>query len=81
MLILRPIGEWERRLPAPPFARLDRSLLINLASVRAFQVHSRKEGQLELAGLAEPLALGRTASLRLRHLLQESTDENRLIKR
>lgn len=76
MLILRPIGEWERRLPTPPFARLDRSLLINLASVRAFHVHSRKEGRLEFAGTADPTTLGRTASLRLRHLLKESADGN-----
>ncbi len=69
MLVLRPISEWERLLPAPPFARVDRSLLVNLPRVRSLDTRSRDESRLELKDLPEPLVLGRTASLRLRRLL------------
>lgn len=69
MLVLKPIGEWERTLPLPPFARIDRSLLVNLPRVRALDVRSRDETHLELESVTESLVLGRTASQRLRSLL------------
>lgn len=69
MMVLRSISDWERLLPAPPFARVDRSLLVNLPRVRVLDAQSRDESRLELKDLAEPLRLGRTASLRLRRLL------------
>ncbi|HWL52338.1 MAG TPA: response regulator transcription factor [Chthoniobacteraceae bacterium] len=71
MLILRPIQEWERLLPAPPFTRLDRSLLVNLRRVRTLQVLNRSEAHLGLEGVEGPLVLGRSASVRLRRLLAE----------
>lgn len=69
MLVLRPIGEWERALRSPPFARIDRSLLVNLPRVRALDMRSRDESHLELDAVSQPLVLGRTASQRLRSLL------------
>jgi two-component system LytT family response regulator len=69
MLVLRPIREWENQLPFPPFARLGRSVLINLKLVRSVDVLNRDESRLGLEGVAEPLLLGRSASVRLRKLL------------
>lgn len=71
MLLLRPICEWENRLPFPPFTRLDRSLLVNLDLVRAVDVLTRGETHLRLEGVPEPLILGRAASVRLRKLLSD----------
>lgn len=69
MLVLRSMSEWERMLPSPPFARLDRSVVVNLSKVDAVHVRSRNECQVELKGIPEKLDLGRTASARLRRLL------------
>jgi len=68
MLILRPIHEWEASLPSPPFARLDRSLLVNLDLVRTVEVLNRSETHVSLEGVEKPLVLGRAASARLRRL-------------
>lgn len=69
MLMLRSIQDWEKMLPLPPFARLDRSLLVNLNLVRSFQVLNRSEARLGLEEVECPLVLGRAASVRLRKLL------------
>ncbi len=66
MTVLRGISEWERLLPEPAFARLDRSLLVQLPLVRAIQTVSRDEARVVLEGLPAPLSIGRVASLRLR---------------
>ena len=71
MLLLKRMKEWDERLPAPTFARIDRSLLINLELIRSVQVRNRNETTVALAEVAEPLVLGRSASVRLRKLLQE----------
>ncbi len=71
MLLLRRMKEWDERLPSPPFARIDRSLLINLDLIRSVQVRNRNETHVALAEVQDPLVLGRSASIRLRKLLQE----------
>lgn len=66
MFILRGIAEWAAQLPAPGFLRADRSLIVNLARVRALDVRSRDGAQLMLDAVGAPLELGRAASARLR---------------
>jgi two-component system LytT family response regulator len=66
MVVLGLICEWENRLPSPPFARLERSLLVNLARIRSVDVINRDESHLGLEGVTEALVLGRAASIRLR---------------
>jgi len=71
MLVLGSIADWEERLPSPPFARLERSLIVNLRQVRSVDALSRDETSLRLEGVEEPLRLGRTAAARLRKLFGE----------
>lgn len=71
MLLLKRMKEWDERLPAPIFARIDRSLLINLDLIRTVRVENRNETHVILADVPEALILGRSASVRLRKLLQE----------
>jgi len=66
MVVLKPISEWEECLPSPPFLRLDRSLLINEGAVSDVRMVSRDEARMALRGVAEPFALGRAGSARLR---------------
>lgn len=71
VFVSRPLGEWESLLPAPPFVRVERSLLVNVERVRALRVEHRGAGWLQVGEAGEPLPLGRAALARLRPLLRE----------
>jgi len=73
--ILRGISEWERLLPEPDFARLDRSLIVQLPRVQAVESVSRDQTWITLTGLPNRLCVGRVASLRLRRLLASPPDD------
>jgi two-component system LytT family response regulator len=68
-MIWRTLGHFENLLPAPPFLRLGRSLIINRDRLRRVETPSRAEARITLDGVAEPVALGRTAAVRLREAL------------
>ncbi len=66
IMICQKLGAYERMLPAPPFVRVSRSLMVNVdAFVRSRRI-SRDEEQVWLDGLPEPFTLGRAPQLRLR---------------
>ncbi|HVU24504.1 MAG TPA: LytTR family DNA-binding domain-containing protein [Opitutus sp.] len=69
MFVQRGINSWAAQLPEPGFLRVDRSLIVNLARVRALDVQSRDAAALTLAAVGGPLALGRSATSRLRAAL------------
>lgn len=73
MLVRRPMGEWEKLLPAALFVRVDRSLIVNRAAVRSLEVVSRDIAHAHLTARRDPLVLARRASLRLRQALGENT--------
>lgn len=66
LLICQTLGAYERILPAPPFLRLDRSVMINLSAVRSLEISPSRGAFLKLEGLPTPLPLGRVALKRLR---------------
>lgn len=63
------LGRYEAMLPQPPFARVSRSLMINLTRVESLAANSRDETLLKLHGMEEPMALRRIAAARLKSLL------------
>ena len=70
MLVLRRMTSWETSLPAPPFLRAERSLIINVERVAELVIRSREEGALTLDAEGAPtLELGRVALTRLRGAL------------
>jgi len=69
VMIWRTLAHFESLLPAPPFLRLGRSLIINRDRLRSIEAQSREGAQITLLGIAEPLAIGRTAAQRLREAL------------
>ncbi|MET0261947.1 MAG: LytTR family DNA-binding domain-containing protein [Rariglobus sp.] len=72
MLVLRRMDAWETLLPAPPFVRAERSLIVNLERVEGLDVRSRDEGTLKLEAEGSPtLELGRVALARLRAVLAD----------
>lgn len=69
LLILRTLSHFEGLLPAPPFQRVGRSVLINLDRVRRLQSRDRNLSHVVLDGLDGALPLGRVATSRLRAAL------------
>jgi len=66
LLICRSLGSYEKTLPLPPFARLSRSLIVNLDRIDAAAHPSRNEATLTLRGLPREFVLGRRAVARLK---------------
>jgi two-component system LytT family response regulator len=71
VMIWRTLGHFEGLLPAPPFLRLGRSLIINRDRLRKVETPSRAEARITLDGVPEPVVLGRTAAARLREALAD----------
>lgn len=71
MMILRTLAHFEELLPAPPFVRLGRSVMINRDRLRSLEAPTRSTGRLVLDGMTHPLTIGRAATARLREILAE----------
>jgi two-component system LytT family response regulator len=71
MLILRSISEWEARLPAAEFLRMDRSLIIQTRLLRKMKMVSRDKTELLLEGMPDPLDIGRVATARLKKHIRD----------
>lgn len=70
VMLLRSLGQFEALLPSPPFYRLGRSIIVNRDRVRRVDARSRDEVHVTLAGLAEPVIIGRAAAARLREAME-----------
>jgi two-component system LytT family response regulator len=69
VMIWRTLAHFESLLPAPPFLRLGRSLIVNRDRLRNVETLSRTSTRLTLDGLAEPIEIGRSAAARLREAM------------
>ncbi|MCW5732832.1 MAG: response regulator transcription factor [Enhydrobacter sp.] len=70
VMIWRTLAHFESLLPAPPFLRLGRSLIVNRDRLRSVETLSRTSTRLTLEGLAEPIEIGRSAAARLRDAME-----------
>jgi two-component system LytT family response regulator len=58
-LVLKSLREWERRLPAQHFARIHRSMIVNLACVERLESAFNRGYLVHLRGLPTPVAMSR----------------------
>jgi len=72
LMICQPLGSYEKILPFPPFAKIDRSHLINLKKITRIDRKSRDEANLILEGVPQPIPIGRAAQLRLKDFLPKA---------
>ncbi len=72
LFICQSLGAFERSLPSPPFLRLDRSTIVNLARICSIEVSPTRGATVVLSGISEPVPLGRAAVKRLREALPHS---------
>jgi len=68
-LFRRRLWEWEADLPAGLFARLGKSLIVQLAAIQETQWKSRDETVVTFGTRLAPLTIGRSAALRLQNLI------------
>jgi len=69
LMICQPLGSYEKILPFPPFARIDRSHIINVNHITRLERKSRDEANLVLEGVNDKIPIGRAAQLRLKDQL------------
>lgn len=69
-LVRRSIGGLAPMLPAPPFLRVDRSLILHTGRIAGLEAVSRDRTRVLLAGSAAPVSLGRTGAAALRQFLR-----------
>jgi two-component system LytT family response regulator len=74
LLVKLLLGDLGEDLPVPRFARIGRSLVINLDALRALDRLSGNGALLRFAGSGETLIIGRAATSRLRQLIAPRTD-------
>jgi len=72
LMICQPLGSYEKILPFPPFARIDRSHIINLNHITRVERKSRDEANLVLEGVKDKIPIGRAAQLRLKDQLPKA---------
>jgi two-component system LytT family response regulator len=60
------MGQWEKELPAPPFFKISRRLLLNTERIKEIVMHDRERGEIHFRGMAKPLLLSRIELRRLR---------------
>lgn len=66
ILTLKTLGHWTKILPEQGFAKLSRSLIVNLAMIRKSHFVDRNHADLWVDGQDQPLPLGRVAIRQLR---------------
>jgi two-component system LytT family response regulator len=64
----RPFSYWKSRLPAPPFVRLSRSLLVNMSVVARISAQGRNRSQLCFKTTATTVTLSRLEAERIRRV-------------
>lgn len=70
LFMRRNMAEWEALLPAPPFIRVNRSLILNCRAVEKVEVQGRDQVVVEVQGYTSPEILSRRGFDRLRKALR-----------
>ena len=68
-LVLKPLSEWEERLPEKYFARIHRSTIINIEFVERMEKWFNYSFQVHLRGVKEPLTMSRRYAAKLKDKL------------
>jgi len=68
-LVLKPLTEWEERLPEKYFARIHRSTIINIEFVERVEKWFNYSFKVHLRGVKEPLTMSRRYAAKLKDKL------------
>jgi len=70
MLERNRLGNWEERLPVPPFRKISRRLLLNMELIKAVVMQERDHAEVHLAGAESSISVGRVELRRIRQLIE-----------
>jgi hypothetical protein len=73
--MLRSLADWLHLLGGSGFAQLDRSLVVQSAAANSLRVRNRDSSLLQMAGMKQPIELGRVGTFRARRLLANGIQE------
>lgn len=65
-LVLKPLKDWEERLPAKHFARIHRSTIVNLEYVERVESWFNRSYRIHIRQMAEPLVMSRRYAARFK---------------
>ena len=65
-VVLKPLKEWEDRLPSENFMRIHRSAIVNLNHVERIEQWFSRTGRVHVRGLARPLPMSQRFNARFR---------------
>ena len=65
-LVMKPLKDWEERLPAKHFARIHRSTIINVDYVERLESWFNRSYRIHIRQLAEPLVMSRRYAARFK---------------
>ena len=65
-LVLKPLRDWEERLPAKHFTRIHRSTIINVEYVERLESWFNRSYRIHLRQMAEPLVMSRRYAARFK---------------
>ena len=65
-LLRKRMSQWEEELPAPPFFKMSRRLLLNTQRIMKIMANDRESAEVHLQGIEKPFLLSRIELRRLR---------------
>ena len=65
-VVLKPLKQWEDRLPSENFMRIHRSAIVNLNHVERIEQWFSRTGRVHVRGLARPLPMSQRFNARFR---------------
>jgi two-component system LytT family response regulator len=68
MLMRKSMTQWEQELPAPPFLKISRRLLLNAPRIKAIVAGDRGGGEIQIDGMQKPLPVSRVELRRIRQI-------------
>jgi two-component system LytT family response regulator len=66
VLMRKRIAQWEQELPAPPFQKISRRLLLNIPRIKGIVAHDRESADIQFEGTDKPVTVSRMELRRIR---------------
>ena len=66
VLMRKRMAQWEQELPAPPFQKISRRLLLNIPRIKGIVAHDRESADIQFEGTEKPVTVSRMELRRIR---------------
>ena len=68
VLMRKKMAHWEQELPAPPFQKISRGLLLNMPRIKGIVAHDRESAEVQFEGTEKAVTVGRMELRRIRQV-------------